>query len=572
MIRGFQKIGETIQGKLLLFFGLSLLLITFLTWICQRQILLISVEDDEEAYVHNLAAQIAGLVRKDRENYENLLIQLSNNRTISQTLSEEYGHDYSQVWDGVDEIRYLARQQMGMSPGIRNLHLQHDNDTFCEDGRYLFLVPGAQISKDAMDWEMTSSGIGQIGRPISGMYHDRNAYLYLRIDMGYVFGRYLAESESPGARYYIKDVTGRYLTGSGTSHIPDLTEEQLAGLQSGSVYRNQEQKSITVCAEAGGGWYVFVEYPMFLYNSDKLHSGGVVFVVLLLYCLAIGGLLFLFLKNIFSRLQNIGSNLEEIGRKDFRFLENMRGHDEISRLEEQYNGMLHKLSSTIDEMAEMKTKKQQLEIRVLESQINPHFLYNTLGAMQWKAIEANNKELCEMIENLTLFYRRSMSRGTGLVPVKNELEQIQAYIAIQQIRYDHCVSYTIAAEDKVKEYCIPKMILQPLVENIYLHAGIVLEGRREIKIDIREEQNFLVIQVRDNGNGMEERILYNVNHNINVESEHGVGISFIHNSLNAYYGEKGTLRFESSLGEGTVATMRIPLENISGIVTGGRNV
>ena len=106
------------------------------------------------------------------------------------------------------------------------------------------------------------------------------------------------------------------------------------------------------------------------------------------------------------------------------------------------------------------------------------------------------------------------------------------------------------------------MILQPLVENIYLHAGIVLEGNRIILIDIRKEREFLTIKVEDNGEGMEERVLYNVNHNVNIQDGHGVGISFIHNSLEAYYGEKGALHFDSSPGKGTVATVQIPVQEV----------
>lgn len=379
------------------------------------------------------------------------------------------------------------------------------------------------------------------------------------IDMEYVFGRYLDDSSEFKGRYFILDEDYEYIAGSGEGQLPELDAWEYELLKNGEVFRDKEQQTILTCVRAGGAWYVLVEYPIAEYSSNKLHAGTVVFIVLLLYCLIAGGLLVLFMDRIFARLNKIGSNLEEIGKKDFRFLNHLRGHDEISRLENQYNGMVETLSDTIAEMSEMQNKKQQLEIRVLESQINPHFLYNTLGVMQWKALETGDSELCKMIENMTTFYRLSMSKGLGLIPVEKEVEQIKAYIAIQQIRYDYCVDYRIEMEAEAKDILIPKMILQPLVENIYLHAGIVLEGRQKIRIKIYRDEEFLYIHVCDNGSGMDEKTLYNVNHNINLSEERGIGISFIYNSLDMYYSELASLHFQSSMGNGTTAKIKIPI-------------
>ena len=203
-----------------------------------------------------------------------------------------------------------------------------------------------------------------------------------------------------------------------------------------------------------------------------------------------------------------------------------------------------------------------MEIKVLESQINPHFLYNTLGVMRWKAVEAENAGLCEIIDNMTTFYRLSLNKGQGLISVKKEMELISAYVALQQYRYDNCVKYKAEVKESVLEVMMPKMILQPLVENIYLHADIVLEEYREIRIKIEKQEEMLLILVYDNGRGMTEEELYNVNHNINLSEEHGVGISFIYSSLQVFYGNAGKMEFMSKLGEGTCVKISFPLEPV----------
>ncbi len=296
------------------------------------------------------------------------------------------------------------------------------------------------------------------------------------------------------------------------------------------------------------------------YSSNKVRAGVAICAILIVYCLIAGIFLISYIQRVTGRIYRIGTNMEEIGSHRFKILDQMRGHDEISRLENQYNGMLKKLEQTIEEMTEIKTKRQSLEIKVLESQINPHFLYNTLGVMRWKALGAENDELCRMIDNMTTFYRLSLSKGQGLITVKNEVELIRAYIALQQYRYDDCVDYHIDVEDEALQILMPKMILQPLVENIYLHADIVLEGKRKIGIEIKKREERIYIKVRDNGNGMTEETLYNVNHNINLSEEHGIGISFIYSSLQVFYGEEGKMEFHSIQGKGTCVEISFPTQ------------
>lgn len=227
--------------------------------------------------------------------------------------------------------------------------------------------------------------------------------------------------------------------------------------------------------------------------------------------------------------------------------------------------MIEKLKDTINELVEAKTREKDLQIKVLESQINPHFLYNTLGMMRWSALDAGNEELVQMLDNMSSFYRLALSKGRGLISIRKEVELIEAYIALQQYRYDNCVKTEICAEPETLDYLIPKMILQPLIENIYLHGNITLPENRQIRIRISKEQGKVKVMVWDNGCGMSEDVVDKLNHNIDISSgDRGVGISFIYSSLETYFGDAGKIHFTSTSGKGTQVDIEMPLQEEKG--------
>lgn len=550
---------DSIRGKLIFFFLLSILFIGGVTWQCQKHLLFVSIKSEEEAYVSNLAGQIMVAMEDDRERCENFLHQSCYNKNLPLYLSATYT-DYEKVWESARNIDYFVKERMAMMPGIKAVQICHTNTTFCEDGKYLFYVTKDEMKECVWKkWIFTQKRFGIIQEEVNGMFQEEDAYIKLIFDLDYIFGNYLQENETFNGNYYIFDENWNYIAGTDTGYGPNIDASAYSGLEKNKVYRDQKRKLLITNATETS-WNVIVEYPMSGYSSNKVRAGMAICAILIVYCLIAGIFLISYIQRVTGRIYRIGTNMEEIGSHRFKILDQMRGHDEISRLENQYNGMLKKLEQTIEEMTEIKTKRQSLEIKVLESQINPHFLYNTLGVMRWKALGAENDELCRMIDNMTTFYRLSLSKGQGLITVKNEVELIRAYIALQQYRYDDCVDYHIDVEDEALQILMPKMILQPLVENIYLHADIVLEGKRKIGIEIKKREERIYIKVRDNGNGMTEETLYNVNHNINLSEEHGIGISFIYSSLQVFYGEEGKMEFHSIQGKGTCVEISFPTQ------------
>jgi signal transduction histidine kinase len=217
------------------------------------------------------------------------------------------------------------------------------------------------------------------------------------------------------------------------------------------------------------------------------------------------------------------------------------------------------LESAQKELELVKEEKRQLEIKALESRINPHFLYNTFGALRWKALEEGSKELCDAIDCMTRFCRLSLGKGKGYITVEQEKELIEAYIAVQRLSFGNRATCELEVDESAKQVEIPKMILQPLVENAFIHSGIAKDGKRVIKISIKKVGKTLRLEVCDNGCGMDHKTLGKVNRNSRFSEERGVGVAFVRSSLQLHYGGRARVWLKSAPGKGTTARVDIPV-------------
>jgi two-component system sensor histidine kinase YesM len=287
------------------------------------------------------------------------------------------------------------------------------------------------------------------------------------------------------------------------------------------------------------------------------HAKVVVGLILLGYGLLSGLVLSMLLGHVFGRLHKLGTKMEQI-QGNISYVSSIEKGDEVTILEHQYNGMIEKLEHVIDEMVEVKSQKQKFEFKSLESQINPHFLYNTLGVMRWEAIDCDNSKLVNMIDNLTTFYRLSLNRGKGVLNIEQELKLVKAYIDIQQMRWDNVVEVEYRVDANLEKILVPKMILQPLVENIWLHGNITAESNRKIKILVQDADAYVIFKIWDNGDGIEKEVLETFKNKSLAEDSFGIGIQFIRNILTYYYENDFKYEVVSKTNMGTLVRLTLP--------------
>lgn len=246
--------------------------------------------------------------------------------------------------------------------------------------------------------------------------------------------------------------------------------------------------------------------------------------------------------------------------------------DELDFLIEYYNETLVKMKTLMTRQLEHEKEKRKLEQSLIQAQINPHFLYNTLDLIKWRALDANAPKIAEITCHLSDFYRLSLNSGRELVTVKDEIFHVRNYIELQSCRFGTEIQLTAELPADILESRIPKITLQPLVENAVQHGFLVKENRKECQIELYgwREEGAIVLMLQDNGIGMSEEEVKDILTRVPSSTLHGFGVRNIHERLRLYCqegedDEQATgeaerdcygLKYESIPGEGTTVYIR----------------
>ncbi len=279
-------------------------------------------------------------------------------------------------------------------------------------------------------------------------------------------------------------------------------------------------------------------------------GGGILLVAVFLVGVIISG--------IFRPMNRLMILMEQAGAGDLfvRFEEKRK--DEIGQLGMRFNWLLEQIQSLVLQVKEKEKEKQRAEMTALQAQIHPHFLYNTLDTIQWKALEYGADEAADMIQALSKFFRYSLNQGKEWTSLENEVQQIRNYLFIQKIRYEERLQFEIDCRANT-QWEIPKLILQPLVENAIYHGIKPKSNGGSIRIEIHEEAMRLEIAICDTGIGMDPTALRKLRESVEGDGDSlGVGMKNVQRRLQLVYGKDyGITRILSGSG-GTRIELRIP--------------
>ncbi len=239
-----------------------------------------------------------------------------------------------------------------------------------------------------------------------------------------------------------------------------------------------------------------------------------------------------------------------------------KGNDEIGELMGAFNKMVTRMSVLVDEQFKMGQEVKNAELKALQAQINPHFLYNSLDLINCIAIKNNITEIVKMVNALAKFYKISLSYGMDIIPIRDEISHITLYIQIQNMRFQNRIAYEININKEIINHTILKMILQPIVENSILHGILEKESKSGIiKVTGKREENTILLLIEDNGIGMSEEKVRSLLLKGKSSNNRGYGIKNTNERIKLYYGSKYGLFYRSELGKGTIAEVRIPLQS-----------
>ena len=308
------------------------------------------------------------------------------------------------------------------------------------------------------------------------------------------------------------------------------------------------------------GWKIIVVNSLANIRAENLSIYYMAWLMLFLVGIALIVLDILLFRNITDPVYQLMRTMKEFGKGNYQVKASEDGIGELKVLSEQFNRMADRLQKQMDEIRENEREKRKMEKKLLQSQINPHFLYNTLDSIIWMIQSGEYKGAEEMVSLLAKFFRTSLSQGKDMIPLEKELEHATSYLAIQNIRFKDKFEFCVHADETLLKYLCPKLSIQPLLENAIYHGmeGMFEDG--EIHINVYEKEDIIHIEVADNGLGMtEEKIDYIMNNKV-VSSKRGsgIGVRNVNERIKLIYGEEYGISITSELDEGTTATITIP--------------
>jgi len=286
--------------------------------------------------------------------------------------------------------------------------------------------------------------------------------------------------------------------------------------------------------------------------------------------IAAGIILSLFLSVFMSRfmgrpISNTVNALRQVSKGDFSVRLESDRQDEFGELNQEFNYTINRMETLLEEITQSRILNKEMEFKALQAQINPHFLYNALDTVNWMARKQGQDDICEMISAVSNLLRISISNKEAMFTIEKELRYVQDYLYIQQTRYRNRFEADFQIQDDIMHQRLPKLTLQPLVENAIVHSVEVSQKKTTLEVKGYRTGEEVIIEVTDTGVGMDERTLEKLlkpsKEKTVINTAHtGLGIYAVHQRLQYLYGERYGLTVTSRLKEGTKIVIRIPFQ------------
>ena len=260
-----------------------------------------------------------------------------------------------------------------------------------------------------------------------------------------------------------------------------------------------------------------------------------------------------------TRIAKLQKAVARVEKEDFSYTLNTTSQDEIGELIMSFSKMERKLNYLINEVYKSRIKEKEYEMKALQAQINPHFLYNTLSLINWKAIEAGKRDISKITLALSAFYRTSLNKGNNITHISGEIENMRSYLSIQLMLHDDGFDVTEDIDYSVLEYTCPNLILQPLIENAIDHGIDVMPGDRRgtISVICKDMDTYIQFVIKDNGIGMTKEQTVK----ILTKDSKGYGVRNVNERLKLCYGEEYPMIIKSKENTGTEVIITIPKKN-----------
>ncbi|TXK77830.1 sensor histidine kinase [Paenibacillus sp. N3.4] len=573
---------SSIQSSISVAFSCLILFILAITSVISYNLSANSVEGNSEHYISEIIQQVNLNIQSYVTNMENIGTLAMTNKDVKYYISstsfinEEERRPYEKRISDLFQSILISRKD------IASIMVFGYNDWFVSDRRITSLNANANITEQPWYTKaQKGSGKSVISSPhVQNIFQNEYRWVVslsrelksadgltgegiFLVDLNLSVINEICSGINLGKRGYvfIVDNEGNIVYHPQqkliNSNLKTELIDQVTSKSSGSfIVSEGNKKRIYTIKDTHFGWKIVgVAYTNELIaNQDQIRVSYILWSIL---ALAIAlQISFLIARHLSRPIKKLQSSMKQVEKGDFDIRTEILSENEIGQLGRTFNIMVARIRDLMNQIIQNEHLKRKSELKLLESQINPHFLYNTLDSIIWMAERKKHTEVVQMTSALAKLFRAIINKNTDTIPVRVELEHITNYLSIQKMRYKDKLDFEIDVDPRILDYQVPKIILQPIVENAIYHG---IKNKLElgtVKIIAREEGEDLIFIVSDDGVGMD---LETMDQGVKLTSgrNKGIGLSNVNERIKLF-GSKYGLTFKSERWVGTEVTIVLP--------------
>lgn len=496
--------------------------------------------------------------------YDNLSNYISFNETISRIVSYDYKSNYDMYTQFVNIMDPMLSSLKYFHNDVNQVTIYTDKDIKHDET----IAPITEISNNwwfgnacnnsNIEWyaDSTDRTIFSARRMPMLDKSDMLGILYINVDYDKIFDSY-TENMMDNYGVFVTDGNGNVVY-----HYSRFDEEfgdREMNYSQFSEKKDSDDYLVISEKSESTNWTAWMYKPKSLVIRSAQPMIMMILVTIVLgISAAVLAILFLS-KFVTKRIGKLKDNMEQVEKGNFAVRVIKEENDEIGELIDGFGNMITQIQSLISEVYEAKINQKEYEMRALRAQINPHFLYNSLSLINWKAIETGQDDICQITLALSNYYRTSLNKGKNTLTLEMELSNMKSYLQIQSVMHDYNFDVEISVDESILQFETLNLILQPLVENAIDHGiDLKTEGRGKIRVMGWMQDGIIYITVEDNGVGMEQDIL----DKFLDQKSSGYGAKNVNQRIKLYYGEEYQMQVTSQIGKGTKITIYFPARKV----------
>lgn len=540
--------------------GIIPMTIMGLVWYNQTRTILMK---QEKSSIENYLTQAVSNMDNQLRIYNNLSDYIAFNQQISHVVSHEYDsyydmyNQFSNVLDPMlASLKYFHSDINQITIYTKNNVVKHNTT----------LAPITEIENE--DWYKIIKGNNDIHWFVSQdekkVFCARNiptlennyevGVLYVQVDYEKLFESFKQMNDS-NYGIFIMDELGNNIFNFDQFEDPNKSrkmtfDEFNKGIGKENIY------TIVTAHSVNNNWTVSLYKPQkLIYESTNFMITGNVIAIMLLIVFSII-ITSVLSKVMVSGLEKLRANMEEVEKGNMEITVKSNNEDEVGALIRGFEKMIIQIKALIEDVYESRLIQKDYEMKALQAQINPHFLYNSLSLINWMALETDQEDISKITLSLSTFYRTALNKGKNILRVRDEIKNMRSYLDIQLMMHDHEFDVDVEINECILDHNILNLILQPLIENAIDHGiDLKTDGRGGIKIIGKKQNDEIVLIVSDNGVGMSKEQA----ESILTNKSNGYGVKNVNERIKLYYGEQYQLKIESEIGIGTKVKVTIPI-------------